>query len=362
MRKLVTIRTINAIKPIDKADAIECVVIDGWEVVAKKGEFQVGDPCVYHEIDSFLPASDERYSFLAKGGVKKDPSGKERIRLKTIRLRGQLSQGLALPLTMFPELVECKVDEDVSEILDVIKYERPEPMTANARGNFPEFVVKTDEPRIQNVYYRYKQEYADECYYATMKLDGSSCTVVFLGEDMKDYWKNEPEYEVFSGDMKVGEVSVCSRNLELKYDANSHFWKAVSAGNMICKILNIAKDFGSSIAIQGEVMGPGIQGNKEKLNNYEFYAFNIFDIKGQHYLPYAETADYFEWHNVQAVPLITQTLIQPFKLFDLAGLLAYADGRSINAKYREGIVFKPANGGKSFKVISNKFLLKGGDE
>lgn len=363
-RKLVTIREVKEVRPIEKADAIECIVVDGWTVVSKKGEFAPGDLCVFHEIDSFLPADDDRYAFLAKGGTKKDPSGKERIRLKTIKLRGQLSQGLALPLGLFPELRYFLYGEDVSGALNVIKYERPEPKTTCAAGHFPDFIKKTDEERIQNVYDDFKEMYKTVDYYATMKLDGSSCTVAFLGEGMSSHWRNDPDYEVMKETEKLGEIKVCSRNLELKPDSDSHFWKAVMNCSIIEKTREISQELGCSVAIQGEVMGPGIQGNKDKFNDYQFFAFNIFNIDEQEYLPYAHVLDLFGYFDVQQVPLITQNKIKPFTLFDdLDSILEYADGRSINAKYREGIVMKPACGkGESFKIISNKFLIKGGDD
>jgi RNA ligase (TIGR02306 family) len=365
MRKLVTIREVKEVRPIEKADAIECISVDGWTVVSKKGEFQPGDKCVFFEIDSFLPADDERYAFLIKGGVKKDPSGKERIRLKTVKLRGQLSQGLALPIKLFPELKYFLQGEDVSSALNVIKYERPEPKTANAAGHFPDFIKKTDEERIQNVYDDFKELYKNTDYYATMKLDGSSCTVAFLNQNMSWHWRNEPEYEVIKDSNKIGEFKVCSRNLELKPDPESHFYKAVLSGGIVDKARLISKELGCSVAIQGEVMGPGIQGNKDKFNDYQFFAFNIFNIDKQEYLPYAFVLELFNYFGVQQVPLITQNKIKPFTLFGTLGsMLDYADGYSINSDCREGIVMKPACGasGESFKIVSNRFLMKGGDE
>jgi len=377
MRKLASIRQIKDINPIPKADAIEAVTIDGWTCVSKKGEFQPGDWCVYFEVDSFLPADDPRFEFLKKSGVKKEPSGRERIRLKTVKLRGQLSQGLALPIDLFEELKLCQLGEDVSNLLDVIKYERPEPKVANAAGHRPDVIKKTDEERIQNVYDDYKDQFKDTEYYATLKLDGSSCTVAFLAKDMDQVWSYEagvPEDEqdnwkampVTHRDKgKIGEKIVCSRNMQLKNDPDSHFWKAVKNSAIFSTILYIAKqewNCEKSFAIQGEVMGPGIQGNKEKLNDYRFFCFSIFDISNQEYLSYDECRKIFDRYQLEQVPLITQNTIKPFTLFDdLDSILEYADGQSINAKYREVIVFKPAydRSAPSFKVISNKFFDEG---
>lgn len=370
MRKLASIRKIKDVSPIKGADAIEKVVVDGWTLVSKKGEFSVGDPCVYFEIDSFLPADDPRFEFLKKSGVKKDPSGRERIRLKTIKLRGQISQGLALPLAAFPELKETDEGADVSETLGVIKFERPEPRTTDAAGNFPEFVPKTEEERVQNVHETFAREFGEEYYYPTLKLDGSSCTVVFLGEDMKDHWKKgySDRLEVIENGEKKGEVMVCSRNLELKQSEDSHFWKAVTRQDLVRKMLNVHGDsfflgsaLSGSFAIQGEVMGPGVQGNKDKFNDFEFFAFSVYDIQEQGYLSYDLALLVFGSFKIQAVPTISDRPLKCLK-WSLDDLLAHADGPGVNSKYREGVVWKPASDrGVSFKVISNKFLMKGGE-
>lgn len=384
MRKLVTVRTIDNIEPIPNADMIEVATVDGWNVVVKKNQFNVGDPCVFFEVDAFLPANDPRFEFLRKSGVKTDESGQERIRLKTIKLRKQLSQGLVLPLEEFPEInfieKHDEESEDYSEVLNVIKYERPEPKSTNAARSFPEYLIKTDETRIQNVYKKYSEKYRDETYYATLKLDGSSCTVAYLGEDMKDYWEYGDSYPddieetglksiIVSYDgKKYGELVVCSRNLQLKYSNDSHFWKAVKQNDnqLLISLVEMALDQDNvSVAIQGEVCGPGIQGNKEKLNDFQFYAFNILNIKDRMYSPYSVTLGMFEHYQIQSVPLIRDSVISVFNEFDnLQDLLSFADGPSMNNDMREGVVFKSSLNSNvpSFKCISNKFLLAGGDE
>lgn len=376
MRKLVTIRTIGNVAPIPGADMIVKCEVDGWTVVSKKGEFEPGDKCVFFEIDSFLPADDPRFEFLKKTGVKTDPSGAPRVRLKTVKLRKQLSQGLALPLDLFDELRGATEDEDLSDRLNVIKYERPEPQQANAAKTRPDYFPKTDEERIQNVYNKYDYEYFDEWYVPTLKLDGSSCTVAFIGIDRKDDWNYEhdvPEGEdpkclpwITQDGKKLGEVVYCSRNMQLKRDTNSHFWKAVMEAGLFDKIRDIAVgEFNlESIAIQGEVCGPGIQGNNEKLNDYQFFAFNLFDIKYQKYLLFPEAQRILGDYGVPLVPVLDAPT-QVFQSFaTLTELLKYADGPSMNGKRREGVVFKPAyrDDVPSFKVISNAWLLKGGDD
>lgn len=354
-RKLVTVRTITNILPIENADAIELAVIDGWQVVTKKGEFQEGDPCVYFEIDSWLPADDSRYEFLKKSGVKVATDGKERIRLRTIKLRGQVSQGLALPLTKFSEIEdEC---EDIDSVLDVIKFERPEPKTADAAGNFPDCIPKTDEERIQNVYHKLVSEYSDKKFYPTLKLDGSSCTVAYFNEDRKDYWKDDSMEHIDLG-MKMGEIAVCSRNIQLKKDENSHFYKAATKGGVIEMVKELGSQ-GYNYAIQGEVMGPGIQGNKEGFTDFQMFVFSIYDMEGNTYLPHSDVIRLCDSYGVGAAPALDLPH-NPLQ-HSLQEILSMSDGPSINAKLREGVVWKSYDGKVSFKSISNKWLLKTGD-
>ena len=136
-RKLASIRKIGSVSPVEGADNIELVHVDGWQCISKKGDFKEGDFCVYFEIDSFLPIRPE-FEFLRKSSYRK-MGGKEGFRLKTIRLRGQLSQGLAMPIQLFKELPYegyelFKEDDhgygngyDVTETLGVTKYEPPIP-------------------------------------------------------------------------------------------------------------------------------------------------------------------------------------------------------------------------------------------
>lgn len=146
-RKLATIRKISEIKPIEGADKIELAIIDGWQCVVKKNEFNVGDTCIYCEIDSFLPIKPE-FEFLRTSSYKK-MGDIEGFRLKTIRMKGQISQGLVLPISVLPEGPYCN-DLDVTEILGIKLYEAPvlAQLQGQMRGNFPHFISKTDEERV----------------------------------------------------------------------------------------------------------------------------------------------------------------------------------------------------------------------
>lgn len=183
MRKLASIRTIAEIRPIPGADLIELAIVDGWQCVVKKGEFSPGDPCCYIEIDSVLPVRPE-YEFLRKGCHRKAEwlPGGEGFRIKTVKLRGQISQGLALPIT-----TDHDEGEDVTDALGIVLWDPP--VSANlrgqARGNFPSYIPKTDQERAQNCLRKLTESYGDHTFEATLKLDGSSCTIYakdgFLG-------------------------------------------------------------------------------------------------------------------------------------------------------------------------------------
>lgn len=359
MRKLATIRRIADIQPIEGADAIMVATIDGWKVVVKKDEFKVGDLCVYFEIDSVLPVREE-FEFLRKSSfVKKDwlvsesnPEG-EGFRLKTIRLRGQVSQGLVIPVNTLTNdrclvwtdnmEIERRFGDDVTDLLGVVKWDPPVPATLAGRvkGNFPSFIPKTDQERIQNISADQLAAYADHDFEVTVKLDGSSMTV-------------------FSKD---GYVGVCSRNLELDWekDPNTTF-ASVLVKTALPEIL---PTFGN-YAIQGELMGPGIQGNRENMKDHKIYVFDIYDIDAGRYLNSSERVDLVRRIRLaqeeKGVKQIEHCPLQPdMKAATLTvdDLLSLAEGPSIVNPIREGLVFKSIQDPMfSFKAISNKFLLK----
>ena len=324
-RKLVTIRRIKSIEPIPNADRIEKLTIDGWQLVSEKGNFQVGDLCVYFEVDSYLPIQ-ERFEFLRKCCYKEIRElGQEGFRLRTVKLRGQISQGLALPLSAFPELDNIKEGDDVTEILGVNKYEPPLPaqMAGQVKGLFPSFIPKTDIERIQNIYDDLNKNII---YEVSVKLDGTSMTVYKNGDD----------------------IGVCSKNLELKENQENAYWKGAEETIKALKFLD------KNLAIQGELIGPGIQKNKEKLLNTEFYIYNIWDIDKQEYFPSEDRLDIINSFGLNSVPIIDT--VRCIANLTLEDFLTMADGESLNCECREGIVFK--NGFNQFKVINNKYLLK----
>lgn len=332
-RKLASIQLVAEIRPIEGADAIEVARINNWDVVVKKGEFKVGDFCIYCEIDSFLPIKED-FEFLRKSSYKK-MGGQEGFRLKTIRLRGQLSQGLLLPIHVLPLGEIVSEGMDVTEMLGIVKYEPPIPaeLAGKVRGNFPSFLHKTDEERVQNLTKFYDNWVEQELdFYVTEKLDGSSATF---------YINN-------------GEFGVCSRNLDLAETEENTFWKVARELEIEEKLRASARN----LAIQGELIGEGIQGNPYGIKGQTVKFFNVFDIDSQTYygLPMFLAIMKHEF-KLDTVPVLTNLTMKLPKTINEA--LAFADGKSVlNDKFdREGVVFRTMDRTISFKAISNKFLL-----
>lgn len=343
MRKLATIRVAKELNPIVGADAIEAVRVDGWTCVSKKGEFQVGDKGIYFEIDSFLNGEDERFQFLSKQFINFE--NKIGARLRTIRLRGQLSQGLFLPLEKFPELQGLDVGADVTEILGVTKWEPPMPaqLAGEVVGIFPHFVKKTDEERIQNLIQEVEVDNRGQEFEMSVKLDGSSMTV----------------YRFDRATDKMGEVftdfGVCSRNYNLRESEKNSLWRVARRNRM----LEALEFLGRNLAFQGEIIGEGIQGNNEDLKGQEFFLFNIFDIDNQKHLSPTERQEIVKVLSengfvIKHVPVIGNIVLN----HSVDEILAMADGQSLNNANREGLVFKRVDGQFSFKAISNWYLEK----
>lgn len=348
-RKLVTIREVNEILPIEGADFIELVRVDGWQTICKKGEFKVGSLGLYFEVDSFLPI-DERYEFLRKSSFRK-LENKEGFRLKTMKLKGQWSQGLLLPLTIFPEIENIDFEADYSELLNVTKYEPPLPsqLTGIAKGNFPSFIRKTDEERIQNLPAYFDGKLRWKLFEASEKIDGSSMTVYF----------------------RDGDFGVCSRNIDLKEDDQNSFWVITNE----LDLRKILSEYGRNIAIQGELAGPGIQKNRLKLDSLRFFIFNVWDIDQHRYMtPYErfiflnkDLKIYDKSKEIWHVPVLDEEIFIFNECQDMKSLLERSERKSIvNPKVMlEGIVYKSCNleNGDvlSFKAINNRYLLEESD-
>ena len=323
MRKLARVVRIDTVERHPNADALDLCTVGGWRVVSKLGEYKAGDLAVYFEVDAWVP--HDLAPFLSKGKEPKEYNGVLGNRLRSIKLRGELSQGLLLPIevagTFCPEPVPYEEGQDLTEMLGILKYEPPIPaeLAGEAEGPFPTHLVpKTDEERVQNLEY---DELRKLRYIVTEKLDGTSAT--FIKED--------------------GRLRVCGRNWEWK-DNDNTYWKVARKYDL----LNVLEE---GMAVQGEIIGPGIQGNKYGLNEPQLYVFNVW--RNRNRVPFAE------WGGLRTVPVLDLWYELPETVFDL---LTIAEGKSVlNPKTeREGLVLRTEKGEVSFKAISNKFLLKGG--
>ncbi len=332
MRKLASIQKIEELQPIEGADMIERARVLGWQLVVKKGEFQVGDLCVYCEIDSVLPEKPV-FEFLRP----------RKFRIKTVKLRGQISQGIAFPLDILEDYEgDLEIGLDVTDIIGVTKFEPPISinMKGEVKGSFPSFMPRTDETRIQSVpEVLIRPENKGQRCYISEKIDGTSAT----------YYLNE------------GVFGVCSRNLELKETEKNVHWMVARQEEMEAKLRAV----GRNIAIQGEVFGPGIQANRYKLPKHRLMVFNVVDIETYTYLNYAEFIALIKEVGLDTVPILADDYI--LGQDDVPGLVALSEAKSlVNPKLqREGIVIRPLIeaqdpelGRLSFKVINPKFLLK----
>lgn len=332
MRTLASIQVISEINPIPNADNILVAKILGWHVVVKKSEnFNVGDKVVYVETDAVLPSDDERFSFLQSCNY----------RIKTAKFRGQVSQGLVLPLSILPE-GEYNVGDDVASLLRIVKYEPviPVGLSGEVCGGYSPNVPKADETRVQTLQ-EIITRYKGEKFYRTEKVDGTSSAFTL-------------ENDVFN---------VLGHNWAYVYSDRNVYWKMAIKYD----IENALRDFNRNISLKGEIIGPSIQGNKYRLepDEYRLYVFDIWDIDNQTYFDLDEVIEFTEKYNIPMVPLIERdvTLID-----DIDTLVEMSKGMSmVNPQVkREGNVWRPMHevnnvidlGRLSFKVINPDFLLK----
>ena len=351
-RAMATVRRIDDISDIEGADKIELAHVGGWRVVVRKSEYRIGDLAVYCEIDSWIPHTVA--PFLTKDGhYPKVYNEVEGQRLKTVKLRGELSQGLLLPIDHCISVSGCwsAIEEgtDVSEWLNITKWEKPinAQLAGIQRGNFPTAIPKTTQERVQNsakLIAQYLNSEENYFFEVTEKLHGSSCTM-FLDSD--------------------GVFHVCSRNIDLIETETNSFWK-------IARQLNVEENMKTldlyNVAIQGELIGEGINGNQYGVT-LEFYVFDIYDVYLGMYMSPHRRLNLCRLLGIKHVPVITTCALQTFtKLGSVSDciedILEFADGPSeLNNSKREGLVFKCARKPDvSFKAVSNKWLLAGGDD
>lgn len=329
-RILASVQKIGKLEPIANAEAIEKAAVLGWSVVVKNSEFKIGGLCVYIEIDSILPSKPE-FSFLEKN----------KFRIRTIRLRGQISQGICFPLSILPA-GNYSVGQDVTETLGIIKYEAPIPahLTGKIIGPFPTFIPKTDETRIQSCP-QILSRHQDKEFYVTEKVDGTSMTV---------FVKDENLY-------------VCSRKLCLAKDAGNTLWKISESLDLEKKL----KDSGQKYALQGELVGEDIQQNVLKIKGQKLFIFNVYDFINGSYLDWESAKRTVSSWNLETVPMVNEAYRLPQTVDEIVD---FAIRKSIvnPAAWSEGLVFRPKTetydedlGRLSFKVVNPEFLLHSGE-
>ncbi len=366
-RKLASVVRIDTVSPIPDADRLEVVglVGKGWRVVVSKDEFHPGDLAVYFEIDSYLPADDPRFAFLRERCLRKfcSKSGnvlREGIRIKTAKLRGVVSQGLVIPLDRFPELsadgLAPEPGTDVTAALRVEHFDevaeamRPlegglgavEPM-----GPFPGFIPKTDEERIQNLA-EYFETMRGRRFEATEKNDGTSVTMFFAPSMDPD-----------------NPFGVCTRNNRIRpRNASGDIplpWRLADKFRAETAIRKASKTTGAELAFQGELVGPGVNANRDGYTDWEWHVFRIWNIAAGAFLPPADARALCEQVGLSYVPVIEESLDVFDRFRTMDELLAFAEGKTARGHEREGVVFKSTDTPYvSFKAVSNRYLLKNG--
>lgn len=344
MRKLASIQRVWKIEPIEGADRIELASVLGWQCVVNKGQFQPMDLGVYFEIDSFLPIRPE-FEFLRLSSYRKTDILGEGFRLKTMRFRGKISQGLLLPVSQFMEIPsDVEVGMDVSELLNVKKWEIEEKVTTGGTviGTLPKDVPHTDETRVQ-AEPDLLEDFSGLEYYITTKMDGSSHSVS-LDDDG---------------------FHVTGHNYEYKDDGKCAFYELVKRDDIENKIRKYYEEHKlHCITIQGELCAPGIQQNRLKLSRPEWYVFTI-RLDGQR-VGLEKMKEICKELNFSMVPLEEVGMDLPSKYPNVDALLDRADGEYPKGGKKEGIVIRPTepvfneriSAALSMKVVNNKYLLK----
>ena len=370
MRKLASIQKIESISPIAGKDRIGLARVLGWDVIVTLADFHPGDKCVYVEIDSVLPDRPE-FEFLKKRG----------LRIRTMKMAGVISQGICFPLSILPEK-DWQIGDDVTEVLGIIHYEEyKEPVvkqtsktsflrkfmfkhfkrlaiiiyggTHKERAGFPSFIAKTDETRCQEIPQFFTKDKCmamlDADYIVTEKVDGQSLTVFLRKKKFGRY-----------------DFGVCSRNLRLPKPDGSTWWTVAEKYKLKEVLHELLKGSRNRewVCLQGEVVGPTVQGNPYNLSDPDVYFFNLI---------YADY-DYPDnpARNEKVDSVAASEIVKPFGLkwvpildkeFHLPDtvdeMVKYADGKSTLADTdREGVVVRNYRYDISFKAVSNKYLLK----
>lgn len=337
-RKLASVQYVHEVAPIEGADRIELVRVLGWQCVAKKGEFKVGDLAVYFEIDSFLPIAPQ-FEFLRPGSYKNSDLLGEGFRLKTQKFRGQISQGLVLPLSILPP-GDWRIGQCVAQELGVRKWEISERATSGDTiiADFPREVPKTEETRAQSAP-ELINEFAGVSYYISTKMDGTSVTMARID----------------------GRFRVCGHNYEYAEDGKCDFWSYARENKIEERLAEHGFD---NLALQGEFCAAGIQENPLRLVRPSWYVFTVYDIEHRRRLGMEEMRKVCDGLELEMAPIEEVGEELPYKT--VGELLSRAKGNYASGVRKEGVVVRPQEprysptiqGPLSMKVINNDYLLR----
>ena len=346
MRKLASIQKVWKVEPIEGADKIELAHVLGWQCVINKGSIKEMEDAVYFEVDSFLPVREE-FEFLRSSSYRNTDLMGEGFKLRTMKFRGQLSQGLLLPKETFPEIPDdAEVGTDVTELLGVKKWEIEEFATTDgtAIGELPNGVPHTDETRVQSEP-GLVEEFRGLDYYITTKMDGSSHSI----------------------SLDDTGFHVTGHRYEYRDDDKSSFYRFVKSRGFKEKMEDFLREYSSgrgTLVIQGEFCAPGIQKNRLKLQRPEWYVFTVI-LNGKRQ-GLEETKRVCQSIGAEMVPVEEVGNDLPSVYPTIEDLLERADGEYPRGGKKEGIVIRPVipvlsktiMTYLSMKVLNNKYLLK----
>ena len=339
-RKMAWIAKLDLVETHPNADSLDICTVGGWKCVTKRDEFKTGDLAVYVTVDAWVPHAIA--PFLSKGNEPREYEGVKGERLRTVRLRNALSQGLLMSIeSVFTgadrRMYWSQLGKDVSEILGIIKWEAQLPacLAGDAVGLFPSWIPQTNQERIQNLKEELEEwRKLDITWEVTEKCEGTSHTA---------FYNNE-------------EFGICSRNLQLKENADNSLWSTAATYDLKNKLTAL----GRNIAIQSELIGPGIQKNIYTLTKHELRVFDIYDIDQARYLTPDERDSIVDQLGLTSAPVLKKSWT--IDSANIGDLLFTAEGKSIIGTAgceREGLVFKANTKERlSFKAISNKYLIK----
>ncbi len=294
MENLATIQRVKDVRNLLNSDMLDIVTILGWNVVTKRGEFVNDGLAVYCCIDSILPETPT-FEFLRN----------KNFRIKPIRLRGQESAGIAFPLSILPE-GDYVEGQDVTEIVGVRKFIKPIPpeLSGKVVGNFPGFLHMTDEKNLRSYPFALEELYGRP-FYITRKEDG-------------------------------GEFGVCSRTLQLEPSETNGFWRMARKYDIEAKLKEYFPD--QDVCLQGEVMGPGVNGNQLRLTEMDFRFFNLYNINNRQSYGYHVLMDFATCTKIPMVPVVQVGSAFSYTIEELVSLAdkqIYPEGN-----HAEGIVVR----------------------